>query len=321
MKLVTFAIGASEDSTARRLGLVRDTDVLDLTAAWGFLLNTQAVAPRSVRELIDQGPESLATVADIADRVDRAQFAIPAEHIRLLAPVEIPPKLICAGLNYRPLAERVRFRRGEGHPLFLKATSTITGPDSPVLLPADVVGPVMAEVELAVVIGRPAKHVSVEQALSYVFGYTILLDITAQEMMERDAYTFQPPGAGGQADVRHIVMFRSKHYDTFTPMGPYIVTADEIDRGSLASLPIEAEIDGEPVVRGNTGDMLVDVPELISYVSSVMSLMPGDVIATGHPGNVVDRPLAPGQRVQARIGGIGTLTVSVEKAQGGLDGS
>lgn len=307
MKLVTFQ-PADADGAQTRLGVVVDSGIVDLTAAWRIGGATEA--PRSVRELIDLGPGPWEALRAEASRGFTDRPVVPSGDVRLLAPVGVPPKLICAGLNYRTLAERVRFTPGEGAPVFLKATSTISGPKAPVVLPAGDMGPVLAEVELGVVIGSTGKDVPVDAALDLVFGYTTVIDVTAQQMMERDAYTFRPPGA--VEDIRHIVMFRSKHHDTFTPIGPSIVTADELDAISLASLRIDADVDGEPIVRGNTEDMLIDVPHLISYVSSVMTLCAGDVIATGHPGNVVDRPLAAGQIIRARIGEFDELTVPVE---------
>lgn len=212
---------------------------------------------------------------------------------KLLAPVEAP-NILCIGLNYRRHAEESNMAIPERPLLFMKATSTITNPGDPIVLPS------MSEendyeCELAVVIGKAAKEVSEDDALDYVLGYTVANDVSSRDWQLRH-------------DKQWI---RGKSFDTFCPLGPVLVTADEIP--DPQALPIATRVDGTTLQSSNTSDMIFSVREIISYLSRSMTLMPGTVILTGTPegvgmGRTPKRWLAAGETCEIEIGGIGVLT-------------
>lgn len=225
----------------------------------------------------------------------------PLADVHLRAPVLNPGKVVAAASNYRDhvtemreaVLDRVAGRVDEwllSFDVFLKATSSIVGPGEPVVLPS---GPVRDgcevhhESELAVVIGRGGAKIPRSGALAHVLGYTIALDMTVR-------------GDGDRS--------RRKSYDTFTPMGPWIVTGDEI--GDPHRLEVRLDVDGQPRQRAHTADLLVDVPGIVSYASSVMRLDPGDVILTGAPAGVGE--VRAGNVMVAEISGIGTTRNPVE---------
>ncbi|WP_407541712.1 fumarylacetoacetate hydrolase family protein (plasmid) [Deinococcus radiomollis] len=210
---------------------------------------------------------------------------------RLGLPVAGTGKVICVGLNYRDHADET----GAAYPpepiLFMKATSALQGPNDEVWIPR---GSVKTdwEVELAVVIGRQAKYVEVGEALSYVAGYCVMNDLSEREFqIER----------GGQWD-------KGKCCDTFGPLGPYLVTRDEV--ADPQNLAMWLEVDGHRYQNGSTSNMIFGVAEVVSYVSQFMTLFPGDVISTGTPAGVGlgQRPphyLRAGQTVRLGIEGLG----------------
>lgn len=210
--------------------------------------------------------------------------------VRLLAPVPQPGKIVCAGLNYRDHAEEQDEEIPERPLLFGKAPSTVTNPGSPIVHPDG--EQVDYEVELAVVIGRTAKDIPEGNVPDYVAGYTILNDVS-----------------GRDAQFSDDQFFRGKSYDTFSPMGPTLVTGPEFDPNAV---DVELRVDGETKQSSNTRQFIFDVHELVAYISENMTLRPGDVISTGTPGGVgifSDPPdlLEPGQTCEAEIEGIGTL--------------
>src|SRR5439155_9681504 len=186
--------------------------------------------------------------------------------VRFGPPVQRPSKIVCIGLNYREHVRETKASIPEEPVVFMKATSALSGPSDDVVLPR---GSKKTdwEVELAVVIGRRAKYVEVADAMGHVAGFTLHNDYSEREFqLER----------GGQWD-------KGKGADTFAPMGPYLVTADDIDVSSLA---LWLKLNGKMKQTGNTSDMIFDVPTLVSYVSQFMTLLPGDVISTGTPPGV-----------------------------------
>ena len=202
--------------------------------------------------------------------------------VTLLAPCE-PTKIVALGLNYRDHAAEF------GHPLpeepliFMKPSTAVIGPD------ADIVYPAMSrrvdyEAELAVVIGRTCRHVKAEDFRAYVLGYTAINDVTARDLQRKD----------GQ-------FTRSKSFDTFAPLGPWIETAIP----DPDSLMVEAYLNGERRQHGNTRNMIFGVAAQVSFISRIMTLWPGDVIATGTPVGI--GPMAPGDVVEIRVEGIGRL--------------
>ncbi len=218
--------------------------------------------------------------------------------IRLLSPI-LPSKVVGIGKNYADhVAEMKGLTGGEAPPepmMFLKPSTAVIGPEDAIRIPRGSTN-VHHEVELAVVIGaRGARNVTPEQALGSVFGYTIGNDVSERDMQKGD----------GQ-------WTRAKGFDSFCPLGPWI----ETDLAGLgkdpADLEISCTVDGEPRQSGRTSQLLFGLPTLISYISQVMTLLPGDVVLTGTPSGV--GPIAPGQRVECTIEGLGTLTNTVAGA-------
>jgi 2-keto-4-pentenoate hydratase/2-oxohepta-3-ene-1,7-dioic acid hydratase in catechol pathway len=217
---------------------------------------------------------------------------------RLLAPLD-PPNILAVGLNYGRHAEETSISRPEIPILFIKATTTVIGPDEMILLPS--VGPdrVDYEAELAVVIGRRAKNVRREDALGYVLGYTCANDVSARDW---------------QIEKQKRQWARGKSFDTFCPLGPCLVTGDEIPDPNV--LGIRAILNGQVLQDSNTADMIFDVQGLISDLSRSFTLLPGTVILTGTPGGVgyTRQPpvfLREGDTITIEIEGIGSLSNKV----------
>ncbi len=214
------------------------------------------------------------------------------EDVQLCAPVPRPGKLICVGLNYRDHAIESKMEIPESPILFSKFATSIVGPEAPVVLPA---GSDKSdyEAELAFVIGRVAKNVSEQKALSHVFGYCCVNDVSER------AYQF--------SDKQWQ---RGKSCDTFAPMGPWVVTADEVpDPHDLA---IKLRLNGETLQDSRTSQLIFNIPQLIAFISRSITLEPGDVIATGTPPGVgfARKPpvyLKAGDRMEVEIERLGTL--------------
>ncbi len=220
-----------------------------------------------------------------------------------LAPV-VPAMIWGIGLNYRKFAELTKATVPENPLVFAKGPNALQHPDEPIRIPTTLrTEQVDYEGELAVVIGRAARNVSVAHALDYVLGYTCANDVSSRDWQVRCA---------GQ-------WCRSKTFDTFAPLGPCLVTADEIPQPN--NLNLRTELNGEVVQDANTNDMIVNVPALISFLSASTTLVPGTVILTGTPAGAgmsrsPQRWLRPGDVVSVEIQGIGRLTnpVALEAA-------
>ncbi len=205
----------------------------------------------------------------------------PVEEVTLHPPC-IPTKIVAVGLNYRDHAEELHMELPQEPLIFLKPPSSLIGPGAPIVLPRQS-NQVEHEAELAVVIKRRARRVPVEKAAGYILGYTCLNDVTARDLQKRD-----------------VQFTRSKSFDTFCPLGPYIDL--EIDPGDLK---VECRVNGEQRQSSSTAQLIHTPQELVSYISHIMTLEPGDVIATGTPKGV--GPLRPGDQVEVSIQGIGSL--------------
>jgi 2-keto-4-pentenoate hydratase/2-oxohepta-3-ene-1,7-dioic acid hydratase in catechol pathway len=216
---------------------------------------------------------------------------------KLLAPI-VPAQILCIGLNYRQHAAETGAKIPERPILFVKGINTLQHPGDPVLIPQHLRSDeVDYECELAVVIGKPAKNVPRARALEYVLGYTCANDISARD--------HQIKLGGGQ-------WCRGKFFDTFAPLGPRLVTADEIPNPN--ALAIGTTLNGQAVQGSNTSDMIFDVPAIIEYLSGSTTLVPGTVILTGTPQGVgmaakpTPRWLRPGDECTITIEKIGSLT-------------
>ena len=201
--------------------------------------------------------------------------------VKLLAPCT-PSKIVAVGVNYKSHAQEMDSQLPKNPLIFLKPPTSVIGPEDKIIYPL-ASKQVDYEGELGVVIGKLARKVSVSQARDYILGYTCFNDVTARDLQRAD----------GQ-------WTRSKGFDTFAPFGPWIET-DLQDN----NLTLETLVNGRVVQKGNTADLVFNVAELISFISDVMTLLPGDVIATGTPGGI--GPMQPGDTVEVRISGIGVL--------------
>jgi len=209
-----------------------------------------------------------------------------AEEARLLAPV-LPSKVVAIGLNYKAHAAEFNQKIPVEPLFFLKPSTSVIGPGDEIIYPAHMSHRVDYEGELAIVIGKTAKDVRTSEAPSYILGYTAFNDVTARDLQGKD----------GQ-------WTRAKSFDTFAPIGPWIET--ELDAGVCT---IETFLNNERRQNSSTADMIFNVFELVSFVSRVMTLLPGDVIATGTPPGV--GKMKPGDTVEVRVEGIGALTNTV----------
>lgn len=225
-----------------------------------------------------------------------------AMNARLLSPIRRPSKIICLGKNYAEHASEGGFDIPEKPLLFCKAPSALSGPFDPIVLPESS-GQVDWEVELAVVIGRRCKRISRMNAMSYIAGFSVMNDVSAREAQFGDAQ-----------------WFRGKSFDTFAPLGPVLVTAD--DMPDLGNLRLTTRVDGALMQDGNTGHLIFDIPYLLEYISRDITLMPGDIVSTGTPSGVgIFRTppivLKPGNVVECHIDGIGSIVNPVVEGQSG----
>jgi 2-keto-4-pentenoate hydratase/2-oxohepta-3-ene-1,7-dioic acid hydratase in catechol pathway len=206
----------------------------------------------------------------------------PLSKVKLLSPC-VPSKIVALGLNYRSHAEETNNPIPESPLIFIKPSTAVVGPEDNIVYPPSSTR-VDYECELAVVIKKTARNVSEENSLDYVLGYTCFNDVSARDHQRDD----------GQ-------WTRSKSHDTFAPVGPCIET--ELDPGDVT---LETWLNGELKQKGNTRDLIFSVSELIHFISGVMTLLPGDIIATGTPGGI--GPIQPGDTVEIKIEPIGTLS-------------
>lgn len=232
--------------------------------------------------------DTIQAVEDIPfDSLKTTERYYPLNEVKLLPPC-MPSKIVCLGLNYRSHAEEVNIPLPIVPLIFLKPSTAVIGPDDAIHYPLSS-NRVDYEGELGVVISRLVRRISVADSLDYVLGYTCFNDVTARDHQHSDKQ-----------------WTRAKGFDTFAPFGPCIQT--ELDPGNVG---VETYLNGELRQKGNTSDLIYSVPELIAFISNVMTLLPGDVIATGTPSGI--GPMSPGDTVEIKIDSIGTLKNRVVK--------
>ncbi len=238
----------------------------------------------------DDGPHpdtvSVLTGDPIAMSVQLTGERKELNSVRLLAPVIPRSKIVAVGRNYAAHAAEMGDEVPKTPLTFFKPNTSVIGPGEPIIYPG-ASREVSFEGELALVIGRICKEVPVSRVPEVIFGYTVANDVTARDLQRSD----------GQ-------WARAKGYDTFCPLGPWITTHQRLEEA--AALAIRTTLDGELRQDGNTKDMILTIPELVAYISSYTTLLPGDVILTGTPSGV--GLMVPGQEVSVEIEGIGTLT-------------
>jgi acylpyruvate hydrolase len=246
-------------------------------------------APPTVRGLLEALDRD--GLRGLAARAADADEQIPLAEATLRAPIPDAQKIICMGLNYRDHAEETGQEIPTAPMWFAKFANSLTGSGQQIMLPAAHAEYVDYEAELALVIGRTARNVSAEDALSYVAGAMPFNDVSA-----RDLQLQNPLWTSGKA------------IDTFAPCGPALVTLDEV--GDLAALELRTRINGDVLQRGTTANLIFGPSELVAWLSRTITLLPGDIIATGTPAGVgaaQGRFLRDGDTVEIEIEGLGTL--------------
>jgi 2-keto-4-pentenoate hydratase/2-oxohepta-3-ene-1,7-dioic acid hydratase in catechol pathway len=278
-----------------------------VTFQQGSTARPGALAGDQVVDLGSVAPDLLTLIEMGAEGLERAQAAVqttsgslPLAEVSLLAPIPRPRQnIVCVGMNYVEHAYESARSRGlpetlPPHPVFFtKAVTTVNKPEGVIPFDADVSKQIDWEVELAVVLGRTAKDIPADQALDYVFGYTIVNDISARDLQNQ-----------------HQQFFKGKSLDGSCPMGPAIVTADEI--GDPHKLRLTLRVNGETMQESNTGDLIFDIPTLLATLSRGQTLWAGDILSTGTPSGVGmgRKPptyLRPGDVVEAEVEKIGVL--------------
>lgn len=297
MKLASFSTDGRPS-----IGAVTGKELLDLTLAWPSLMGGDAgPPPTTLVDLLSRPgvlPRLSASISGASAALIRTH-RIPLSSVSLHAPLAQCGKLICVASNYTAhIAEAGQQAPLDKHAytpwLFLKPVTSIIGHGAPIYIPRS--GQAIDwEVELAAVIGRTGKHIPVDQALRYVDGYTIVNDVSerrfkvSQDRVAREWDKF--------FDWQH-----GKWFDGFAPMGPFLVTADEIP--DPQNLTLELRLNGSVRQLGSTASMIYSVAELVSFASSIMTLQPGDVIATGTPqgvGSATGEFLRPGDRIECEV--------------------
>jgi 2-keto-4-pentenoate hydratase/2-oxohepta-3-ene-1,7-dioic acid hydratase in catechol pathway len=274
MKLVTF----SDASGIARAGVLADSSVVDISSRF-----------RSVLSIIHGGAEALDAANQLAST---ASSPIPLDQVKLLAPLQEPPRIFCVGLNYRDHAVESKMEIPEVPTIFLKLSSALIGPNAAIELPSISSQPDY-EAEFACVIGKGGSRIAREDWQEHVFGYTILNDVSARDVqLATTQWTL------------------GKSFNTFAPLGPAIVTKDEI--ADPHTLDVKLAIDGEELQHSNTRELIFKLPDLIAYISSITPLQAGDIISTGTPAGVglgrsPQRWLRPGETVMIEVSGLGTL--------------
>jgi 2-keto-4-pentenoate hydratase/2-oxohepta-3-ene-1,7-dioic acid hydratase in catechol pathway len=273
MKLITFALG----DNLPRPGLLESDHVYDLSGS----------GVRNVLDVIEGGLPALDAVAAVRDKGQ----SYPLETVRLLAPIPRPPRVFGIGLNYEEHAAESKMKVQEVPTVFLKLSSVV-GPGAEVILPKNA-SQNDYEAELGVVIGKAGYRIAAEEWESHVFGYTIVNDVSARDVqLATSQWTL------------------GKSFPTFTPLGPAVVTKDEIS--DPHALDIRLVIDGEVMQDSNTRHLIFRIPQLIEYISSITPLEAGDIISTGTPpgvglGRTPQRWLRAEEEMVITIQGLGQL--------------
>ncbi|MCA9898190.1 MAG: fumarylacetoacetate hydrolase family protein [Anaerolineales bacterium] len=280
MKFVRYEL----NGRSPQIGLVVDNELIDLSG----------VAP-SMHAVINLSEEGMAMIAQHANSSPR----IPLQEVKLLAPLLPRRNIMCLGKNYADHAREMQADQNATVELptvpmiFTKATTTVSGPTDPIPFDPQVSTDIDWEVELAVIIGKEGKNIPAEQAMEYVFGFTVLNDVTARDLQQQ----------GKQ-------FFKGKSLDGYCPTGPWIITRDELPNPH--DLDVRCLVNGVEKQASNTRNMIFDIPFTIAYLSRGMTLLPGDIIATGTPDGVgaARTPpefLRPGDVLTSIVEGVGEL--------------
>lgn len=305
MKLITYL----KDDSARP-GVLTDNGILDIASAWD-----ESNPPQSILEILQRDPECISKLAELAGSV---KYLIPHESVRLLAPIPRPGKIIALAGNYSKHIKEANLSRG--FKLGLSDSPRATTVPRPFIMPSTAVAnpgdeipwPVYSEtidyeLELAVVIGKKAKCIDGGDAGDFIAGYTIVNDVSARSV------TFSA-GRKERPWDDFYDWLNGKWADGFCPMGPYVLTADEIE--DVQNLDMKLKVNGEVRQDAGTSQMIYPVADIVSFVSHIMTLEPGDIIATGTPSGVAMATgnfLKAGDKIEASIEKLGTLANTLGK--------
>lgn len=295
MKLIRFRCQNYES-----FGILCDNDkVLDLPV---LAKERKRLFPFTLEGLISLGENGVNLADELAlgsTEKEREKATCELDDVVLLAPVAFPPKIVCLGLNYRDHTEEQGVDLPDEPILFMKPRTSIIGPNEPVIKPG-FVKQLDYEAELAIVVGRKGKKIPVSEAKTYIFGYTAFNDVSARDIQFKDRQ-----------------WTRGKSFDTFAPVGPCITTVNQLENPN--ELHISARVNGELRQNSSTSNMVFNVYQVIHQISRVMTLEPGDIIATGTPAGVgvfmKPKPkfLRAGDLVEVEIENIGILRNKVVK--------
>jgi 2-keto-4-pentenoate hydratase/2-oxohepta-3-ene-1,7-dioic acid hydratase in catechol pathway len=301
LRLLTYADAHGHP----RLGLVRpDAHVVDVADAAHQTKVALGFDGKSMRALIESGPQGLADVREIA--AADVHTGLKLEDVRLLPPIpKLTRNIVCVGWNYlEHFAEGAKMRDASQklpeHPVFFtKATGALNGPFDPIPYDPSVSREIDWEVELAVVVGKSGRNISEANAAEHVFGYTVLNDVSARDL--------QKTAHGGQ-------WFKGKSLDGHAPMGPWLIPAADLEPDNLR---LSLRVNGVVKQDGNTKDMYFKIPRIIAELSRGLTLEPGDVIATGTPsgvgmGRTPPEWLKPGDVMETEIAGIGAMRNTIQ---------
>jgi len=295
LRLASYRVG-----NAIRLGSVVNDRVFDLNRAYTALLGERRAFPSDMVSLLEGGEEALRKVRDLHDAIasnDRASRAkgvsYAIDEVKIVAPIPRPRKnIVCLGVNY-PEHAAERKREPPKYPVFFtKAPTSVIGPGEPIVLPrcSQLID---YEVELAFILGRRGRDIAEADAWDYIAGYTVLNDVTARDLQRA-----------------HQQWFKGKSLDTFAPMGPFLVTPEEVL--DPHDLTIRLSLNGKTMQEDSTRELLFSIPEIVASLSACMTVEAGDIVATGTPGGVGDSRAPPvylkaGDIVRAEVEGVGVL--------------
>ncbi len=285
MKLITYRPAGA----GPQLGVIVDDQVLPLAVASGNEL------PNDMRSFLEMGDDALELAAELATTENAAAYGAALDAVKLLAPILNPSKIVAIGLNYMD-----HVRESGGKPptiatMFTKYPSSIIGPGDAITWDPDLTGKVDFEAELAFVVGKKARNVSSTNAFDYIAGYMNCHDVSARDL---------------QLEIGDQWVM-GKSLDTFCPLGPYLVTKDEI--ADPHNLSIRCLVNGEALQDSNTAELVFDIPYLMEYLTRGFTLLPGDIVTTGTPNGVGafrEPPvyLKDGDIVTVVVEGLGQLT-------------
>jgi len=299
MKLISY-----KRNNASSAGVLTEKGIIDIPSVW-----PGPNPPLSISDVLQRGPDCLAKIKDLAQTCD---ILIPADEVKILTPIARPGKILALAGNYGEHIKEASIKRGFNLGLsdaakqttvprpFLKPSTTVLGPDDQIPWPA-YSEQIDYEIELAVVIGKTAKCIEPEDALNYVAGYMIANDVSARSVTFKNGRQQRPWD-------EFYDWLAGKWADGFCPMGPYLVTADEIE--DVQNLKMELKVNGEIRQNANTGQMIYPVADVVSFLSFIMSLEPGDVILTGTPAGVAVATgnfLKPADQIDCYIESLGIL--------------